>query len=119
MTDPDAIPRRPKRRAADPYDELESVLNRNVRGHPRLETYGLTRVGDSRCPRSLLPRRSCTGPGCWCNTRMNDHAATYRTTRGELVVLWQPYQVHPEDLAEVATSARADGLDLHLSGQSP
>jgi hypothetical protein len=33
-------------------------------------------------------------------------------------VLWQPYEVYPDDLTEVAASARADGIDLYLSGQS-
>jgi hypothetical protein len=83
------------------------------------ETLGLTKLGTARCPRTLIPRRGCKGPVCWCSGSLNDHAGTYRTAQGGKVILWQPYEASPHALAPVFNGAEADGLSVYLSGQAP
>lgn len=83
----------------------------------RMSEYGYERISDGRCPRLLVGKRHDYA-GCWCRSRLNDHAATYRR-HGERVVLWEPYDIYPEELARVAASAAADGLHVVLSGDSP
>lgn len=86
--------------------------------HPnRIEGYGYQKVSDTRCPRTLV-RKRCRGIECWCSCHLNDHAATY-TRHGERVVLWEPYDAHPEELVRLFAAADADGLRVSLSGMSP
>lgn len=86
--------------------------------HPdRIEHYGYRRVSDTRCPRTLVGKRH-REIECWCNCRLNDHAATY-VRHDRRVVLWEPYDAHPGELVVMFTAARADGLRVSLSGMSP
>ncbi|CAN5120899.1 hypothetical protein BH11ACT1_BH11ACT1_19290 [soil metagenome] len=83
----------------------------------RQERYGYKRISDSRCPRRLVGKRHL-GEQCWCASRLNDHAATY-TRHGHRLVLWEPYQGYPEDMADMFAAAHADGLRVIVLGSSP
>jgi hypothetical protein len=83
----------------------------------RMDGHGYTQVSDNRCPRRLVGKRH-RDLECWCTSRLNDHAATYRR-HGQRLVLWEPYQASAEDLADVFAAALADGLRVTLHGSSP
>ncbi len=83
----------------------------------RQEDRGYEHVSDRRCPRRLVGKRHLYEK-CWCCSRLNDHAATYNR-HGEKLVLWEPYQAHPEELAVVFARAAADGIQVYVHGMSP
>lgn len=83
----------------------------------RVEHYGYQQTSNNRCPRRLTGKRH-RDEDCWCSSRLNDHSATYHR-HGVQIVLWEPYDVHPEELARVVTAAASDSLSVGLSGASP
>jgi hypothetical protein len=69
----------------------------------------------------MLVRKHCRNNyqygTCWCCSRLNDHAATYRdnpANGNERFVLWEPYGADGDDLADVIAAARADGLRVRI-----
>ncbi len=85
----------------------------------RAADLGLRQTSTGSCPRRLagLP---CRGIDCWCTSRLNDHGRRYRTVARDVpVVLWEPYDAWPEELAAVLAAAAADGIRVSISGASP
>lgn len=85
--------------------------------HARGEAAGLYFHDDERCPRTLVdcPHLELD---CWCNGRPKDHAATWWSRRDGFLVLWEPYDLEPEELTRLHLCAERDGLRLTVSGDS-
>lgn len=85
----------------------------------RAAALGLRQTSAGSCPRRLAGIR-CTGPDCWCASRLNDHGRRYRRDRDNRpVVMWEPYDAWPEELAEVFAAASVDRLRVKITGASP
>jgi hypothetical protein len=80
---------------------------------------GLRRTSMSSCPRRLVGQRHHDDETCWCRSHLNDHGRRYLRNDGAPLVLWEPYDVDPLDLFEVAAYARVDGLRVDITGTSP
>lgn len=87
----------------------------------RAANRGWKYVDDRSCPRLLVgkrcldhSRRGSYGT-CWHHNHLNDHAHRWKDSEGNKFVLWEPYQANMEDMTEVLTRAREDGLDVMTS----
>lgn len=78
----------------------------------RAKADGFSWAGDTRCPLFRQHRRD----GCWCETRLADHAAAWRgDDSGVRYVVWEPYGTPPyldgsPALADLRIVAMSDGL---------
>lgn len=83
--------------------------------------YGWTHISDLSCPLLLLGARCrlSVGDDCLCADRLNDHGNRWRDARGRDLIVWEPYDCWPEELAAVAEHAHRHGLRVRLSGRSP
>jgi hypothetical protein len=72
----------------------------------------------NHCPRRLL-RKHCRNQyeysTCWCSSRLNDHADTWRDSDGNRFVLWEPYGAPGEELPELISAAQQDGLRVDIT----
>lgn len=84
----------------------------------RAADLGLTYYDDNPCPRALVDRAHLDEE-CWCTSRAKDHAATWTEADGTRVVLWEPYDLDPPELARLHLSAAREGLAVFVSGHSP
>ena len=93
--------------------------------HEVARRQGYKWAGDVRCPRTLAGWRhipwweSGDGLKCWCYSRLADHTAAWqRISDGQLCEVWQPYDVTPEELADLRAVAAADGVDVAVAEES-
>jgi hypothetical protein len=99
--------------------------NPYIERRQRAKTLGWRYISNGCCPLKLVGKR-CRRFDCWCEfecsspnfrfQRLNDHGATWRDEFGTRFVLWEPFGVDFDDLTELATAARQDGLAVRLIG---
>ena len=101
--------------STDPYTESKA----------RGAGLGWAWVSDQRCPRRLVGKH-CKDVNCWCGTissgdtvgtrmrHLNDHGNTWRDHQGVNFVLWEPYGADGDELAELVSIARQDGLQVRV-----
>ena len=80
----------------------------------------------NRCPRQLVGK-PCQVEAfmlgeidekCACQSRLNDHSATWRDEDGTEFVMWERYNAHGEEPLEMLTRAREDGLHVAITTES-
>lgn len=97
----------------DPYIERDR----------RAKAMGWKHLSFDRCPLVLVDRQCRadanllgeTDEKCLCQSRLNDHGARWRDSRGDVFVLWEPYGAFDYELMHVFAEAMEDGLRVEVT----